>query len=71
MKIMFFLLSLGFSLAVTPSVRAEVSIASQNEAATAFQRLDDLPRQTRALGDLPRWSNPEHAKVLGRFWTCA
>lgn len=27
-----------------------------------------MARQTRAAGDLPRWSNPEHAKVLARFW---
>lgn len=30
--------------------------------------MDGLARQTRAHGDLPRWSNPDHAKVLARFW---
>ena len=30
--------------------------------------MDGLARQTRAQGDLPRWSNPDHAKVLARFW---
>jgi hypothetical protein len=62
-------LLLTFWLTVPPSlVRAEVSSANQNEAASAFQALDILVRQTRAQGDLPRWSNPDQAKVLGRFW---
>ncbi|WP_090709542.1 MULTISPECIES: hypothetical protein [unclassified Beijerinckia] len=61
------LLALWFGLA--PSVaQADVSASNQNEAASAFQAVDALTRQTRAQGDLPRWSNPEHAKVLGRFW---
>lgn len=30
--------------------------------------MDDLARQTRAQGDLPRWSNPDHAEILARFW---
>ncbi len=34
----------------------------------AFADLDALARTTRAVGDLPRWSNPDHAKVLARVW---
>lgn len=61
------LLALWFGL--SPSAgQADVSAANQNEAASAFQAVDALARQTRGAGDLPRWSNPEHAKVLGRFW---
>lgn len=62
-------LALAVRLSFLPSwARAEISPANQKEAATAFQAVDALARQTRAAGDLPHWSNPEHAKVLGRFW---
>jgi len=47
---------------------ADVSAVNQNEAVAAFNAVDALARQTRAQGDLPRWLNPEHAKVLARFW---
>jgi hypothetical protein len=61
------LISLWFGLWPFAS-QAEISQTNQAESAAAFQAVDALARQTRAAGDLPRWSNPEHAKVLGRFW---
>lgn len=45
-----------------------MSPSNQAEAAASYQALDALARQTRAQGDLPRWSIPDHAKVLERFW---
>lgn len=60
---------LAICIVLSPSLgRAEVSPSNQNEAAAAYQALDDLARQTRAQGDLPRWSDPDHAKILARFW---
>jgi len=47
---------------------AGVSPSNQSEAAIRFEAVDDLARQTRAQGDLPRWSNPDHAEILARFW---
>lgn len=47
---------------------AEIAPANQNESAASFNAVDALVRQTRVQGDLPRWSNPEHAKILARFW---
>lgn len=54
--------------AVPSNCLAEVSAQNRAASASAFEALDDLARQTRAQGDLPRWSNPEHAKALGSFW---
>ncbi|WP_349961591.1 hypothetical protein [Rhizobium sp. ZPR3] len=45
-----------------------MSPSNQAEAAASYQELDALARQTRAHGDLPRWSISDHAKVLERFW---
>ncbi|MBN9080311.1 MAG: hypothetical protein BGP04_18760 [Rhizobiales bacterium 62-17] len=61
------LISLWLGLSPSSS-QAEISQANQAESAAAFQAVDALARQTRAAADLPRWSNPDHAKVLGRFW---
>lgn len=49
-------------------LRAEVTPANQAEAASAFQALDALARQTRTHGELPRWSRPDQARVLARIW---
>lgn len=69
MKHAFPALLIAISLGLLPSSGfADVSSSSQNEAAASFQALDALARRTRAQGDLPRWSIPDHAKVLGRFW---
>lgn len=62
-----FLIAIWFGLSPSSSF-ADVSPSNQNEAAASYQALDTLARQTRAQGDLPRWSVPEHAKILGRFW---
>ncbi|MGQ4275402.1 hypothetical protein [Terrihabitans sp. B22-R8] len=63
------LLLLAVWLGASPSsARAEISSAHQQEAASAFEALDALVRQTREQGDLPRWSNPAHAQVLARLW---
>lgn len=59
-----FSLCLGLPVAA----KADVSPAHQNEASSAFHALDTLARQTKARGNLPRWSNPAHAKVLERLW---
>lgn len=61
-------LLLAVWLGASPSARAEVSSENQAASNAAFQALDALARQTRAQGDLPRWSKPEQAEVLGRFW---
>lgn len=69
LKCRFSAVLLAFLFSMSPSlVRADVSPANQKEAESAFRALDALARRTRAQGDLPRWSNPEHAGVLGRFW---
>lgn len=47
---------------------ADVSSSNQAEAAASFQAVDALARQTRARGDLPRWSSRQEAAVLKRFW---
>lgn len=63
------LVLLALCLGMPPiSARADVSPAHQSEVASAFQALDTLVRETRAQGNLPRWSNPAHAKVLERLW---
>lgn len=69
MKSTFPALLIMILLGLSPSASfADVSPSNQNEAAASFQAVDALARQTRAQGDLPRWSIPEHAKVLERFW---
>ena len=60
-------LVLALWLGVAPA-SADIAPAHQAEAASAYQAVDALARRTRAQGALPRWSNPEDAKVLGRFW---
>ena len=69
MKLLVPALLLPVWLGMSPSPgRAEVSSANQAEAASAFQALDALARQTRARGEFPRWSNPDQARVLARIW---
>ncbi|MND20761.1 hypothetical protein D3C80_110960 [compost metagenome] len=65
LPVVLFAFSLGLPLS---SARADVSSTHQNEAASAFQALDALARDARAQGDLPRLSNPTHARVLDRLW---
>ncbi|MCZ4075478.1 hypothetical protein [Agrobacterium sp. LMR679] len=62
------LLLLSWFGAMPLVAKADVSSANQNRSAAAFQGLDTLARETRAQGDLPRLSNPAHAKVLDRLW---
>ncbi len=61
-------LLLAVWLGATPSARAEVSSENQAASNAAYQAVDALARQTRAQGDLPRWSKPDEAATLGRFW---
>lgn len=69
MKHAFPILLIAIWLGLLPSSSfADVSSSNQNEAAASYQALDALARQTRTQGDLPRWSIPAHAKILGRFW---
>lgn len=69
MKSIISALVLALGIAVSPSNgHADISPGNRAEAVSAFQAVDALARETRAAGDLPRWSNPGHAKVLGRFW---
>lgn len=53
---------------LSSTASASMSPSNQSKAAASYQALDALARQTRAQGDLPRWSVPDHAKVLERFW---
>ncbi|MBN8949157.1 MAG: hypothetical protein BGP09_23200 [Rhizobium sp. 60-20] len=61
------LVAIWFGFSSTPG-SASMAPSNQAEAAASYQALDALARQTRAQGDLPRWSISDHAKVLGRFW---
>lgn len=67
-RILLVLFAVLWGASLSTGCLADVSAANQNEAVAAFNAVDALARQTRAQGGLPRWSNPEHAKVLARFW---
>lgn len=58
----------ALSLLGGPAAWASPPDIAKAELQAALTDLDALARQTRQAGDLPRWSDPEGARVLGRVW---
>lgn len=58
----------ALSLLGAPSAWASPPATAKAELEAAFADLDALARRTRQAGDLPRWSDPDGARVLGRLW---
>lgn len=58
----------ALSLLGAPSAWASPPATAKAELDAAFADLDALARRTRQAGGLPRWSDPEGSRVLGRLW---
>ncbi len=55
-------------LLAVPVARAGTPPSARAEVKAAFADVDALAQKARAAGDLPRWSDPDGARVLGRIW---